>query len=255
MRINTLLSIFLATLSTGIGVTSNPIPNASPEDPTHGSIQALSGRAVHNVDPLRPELITRSLDEDTLFSLLHARNPDPIDSEEEDHDLTITLGTRAGSTSSQTVEETSTYKLFSAAHSGMTKDGYYAFTAKYTTGTAPGDDSTEAVMAEVQKDYGFDHIVLVVGKVTETSTKKKLKRDFVAVMHHLIITTYPNTIYQKKNWSLGKTTPKIEFVKTTTAKKDSALAAKGKAYEKEHTTWEAKVNDCQTFVTYMEGYI
>ncbi|PYH80046.1 hypothetical protein BO82DRAFT_403723 [Aspergillus uvarum CBS 121591] len=287
MKINTLFSLLLATLSTG--VTSTPIPNADPESQAHGSIQSinLDTRSVHNVDPLRklPDIHTRSLDlplaelfnredgtprdddddDDTLYTLLtrditHDDDDDDDDNNNEEDAIT-NLTPRTSSTSAQqTIEETSTYQLFSKVHSSMTKDNYYAFTVKYTTGDGPGDASPKDVLAEAQRDYGFDHIALVVGKVSETTSKKKVKRDFIAVLHHLIITEYPETIYQKRNWSGaggGKSATKIEFVKQTAAKKDAALAAKAKDYfaQAEHQKWVAKTNDCLTFVRYLEGYL
>ncbi|PYI34606.1 hypothetical protein BP00DRAFT_56690 [Aspergillus indologenus CBS 114.80] len=133
MKINTLFSLVLATLSTR--VTSTPIPNADPNPQAHGSLQSinLDSRSVHNVDPLRtlPDIHTRSLalplaaelfnredgtprnddDDDTLYPLL-TRDITPNEDNDDDNneeDAIPNLTPRTSTSSAhQTTEETST---------------------------------------------------------------------------------------------------------------------------------------------------
>ncbi|PYI15648.1 hypothetical protein BO99DRAFT_415770 [Aspergillus violaceofuscus CBS 115571] len=134
MKINTLFSLLLATLSTG--VTSTPIPNADPDPQAHGSIQSinLDSRSVHNVDPLRklPDIHTRSLDlplaaelfsreegtprnddDDNTLDTLLTRDNTPNENKNDDNnnneeDAITNLTPRTSTSAHQTIEETST---------------------------------------------------------------------------------------------------------------------------------------------------
>lgn len=138
------------------------------------------------------------------------------------------------------VEETDTFKQFAKVHNDMKKDQYYVFSVKWTFGTAPGDQTPEKEMKEIQEKYGFDHIALAIGKVTEKSTRtggkkdKTMKtiRDFDAHMYHLKTYTGLTTEFEAPKWIYSpkqdcNDNVKIEFVKTTTDKKVTSAKNKG----------------------------
>lgn len=138
------------------------------------------------------------------------------------------------------VEETDTFKQFVKVHKDMKKDQYYAFTVKWTFGTAPGDQTPKEEMKQIQEKYGFDHIALAIGKVTEKTTTtggkknktKKTVRDFDAHMYHLKTYEGLKTEFETPKWVYspkqdGNDKVKIEFVKTTTDKKITSAKKKG----------------------------
>lgn len=150
-----------------------------------------------------------------------------------------TRNTDALSKRNDKVEESKEYQQFAKIHKDLKKDEYYAFSVKWTYGTAPGDDTPQKEMQKVQKEYGFDHIALVIGKVTERETgkgkNKKTTRKFDAQMHHLKTYDGLKTEYVHPNWSHrddqdGNEKVKIEFVKQTTQKKLDSAQKKGKLF-------------------------
>lgn len=119
----------------------------------------------------------------------------------------------------------------------MKKDEYYAFTVKWIKGNAPSDKTPQKEMKEIQQKYGFDHIAVVVGKVTEKSTGRrktlKMTRNFDATMHHLKIfeglkTEYDYPIRKYNDKQDGSDKVKIEFLKNTSEKKLTTAKKKGK---------------------------
>lgn len=192
MKFSTIFSLFLTTLSVGVG--ASPIPNGVV---TQAPVNITSVPAEFNQN-----LIAQDDESSTKFSQLVQRNP--------------------------TYEDSAEYKQFAAIHSGLEKDKWYAFTVKYIYGASPGDSAETEDVKNVQKAYGFDHIEIIIGQVKETALKKKTKRDFVAHFHHLVMdneksrkTEYKSPKWEARKQKDGKAEPKIEF--------DKAIASANKA--------------------------
>ncbi|EED14658.1 hypothetical protein TSTA_041360 [Talaromyces stipitatus ATCC 10500] len=91
----------------------------------------------------------------------------------------------------ETYQDTAEFTAANSVHPGLQNGQYYWFTLEWPLGAPVGDGDKESQteLQQLQQKLGFEHIGVVVGKVTETTTGKgknqKTKRDFNAVLYHM----------------------------------------------------------------------
>ncbi|QKX55449.1 uncharacterized protein TRUGW13939_02542 [Talaromyces rugulosus] len=157
------------------------------------------------------------------------------------------------------IVETTAYQVAKKAmpfYESLSKDHYYYFTMEWKRGR-PADAETTEELEEVRDELGFNHIGLVVGKVTETTTGKKAnkvtKKDFVAMVHDMQkqnkdpgTTTYLFSKYMPKSTSSSST--KLVHGGKTTLSKANAVGKHARAYTSANPIYAAHGNNCNDFV-------
>ncbi|KAI2466036.1 hypothetical protein F4781DRAFT_371303 [Annulohypoxylon bovei var. microspora] len=154
------------------------------------------------------------------------------------------------------------YTKVHAAKSTIADGKYYAFTVKWPLGDGTSIDSeTPAEIQALQKELGFKHIGVILGKVKDVeSGKGKNKhrvKDFTGQLYHLIKkASGAAELEGPKNYKLSGQTAglfkngQISFLKEISAKTYSDAKKTAEAYfsEAAHKTYSVADNNCESFV-------
>lgn len=86
---------------------------------------------------------------------------------------------------------TDEWEFANKIQSGLKKDDWVWFTQEWLRGTVgDGDTESEKEISDLRNDLGFDHIGIIIGKITEstsgTGSSKVTTHGFKASMYHMI---------------------------------------------------------------------
>ncbi|KAI1174945.1 hypothetical protein F4777DRAFT_552501 [Nemania sp. FL0916] len=169
----------------------------------------------------------------------------PVANPNQDYDVGLTT---------RTTEDTAEYKAAVAAHGGLTKDKYYYFTLEWPLGQPVGDGDKESndELKELQQKLGFEHIGVVVGKVTETDSgkgkNKKTKRDFKATLYHMTKKNVNpgDTEFKSPNYK-ANSGQNLKWGGESSSKKADAGKKAGKDYVDDNKIYKVDGNNCNDF--------
>ncbi|KAM3084820.1 hypothetical protein ACMFMG_003270 [Clarireedia jacksonii] len=165
-------------------------------------------------------------------------------------------------TTRATNEDSWAYTKAITAHPGLTKDNYYYFTLEWPIGSiiGDGDKESKAEVTALRQKLGFDHIGLVVGRITETTVNKgkkseKTKRDFVATVYHMTADAQDKTGQIPRNYGDYYASQTLRWGGATTTKKADKVKSTAKDYVTAHPLYSVDSNNCDTFVTALEAVV
>ncbi|OTB13065.1 hypothetical protein K445DRAFT_320253 [Daldinia sp. EC12] len=153
-----------------------------------------------------------------------------------------------------TVIESKEYEAIRAIHSDLKHDHYYYFYVTWPRGTViQGDHETKAEIEKLRDTLGFDHIGIIVGKVTEkeAGTKKKptIKKNFEARLYHMAKDTSGKSVLSMHTWEKKNDDHKpIRFGGVTNKRKHDAVAGNARQWIEDHPTYNVESNNCNSFV-------
>ena len=155
---------------------------------------------------------------------------------------------------------------------------WYSFRLEWTKGPSPGYNAKNEDMAEVQKDYGFDHTAIALVQVKKKGKGKNVNGQY----YHLVINEHGDAEADKKNFERKyyyvKAKPEIKFdgeaILTKKNNKEKKFRDEGKQLftsPRDRLTtnvlittasdypkgkkWEAKKTDCKTYVDKLESIL
>ncbi|KAF3062277.1 hypothetical protein GL218_03644 [Daldinia childiae] len=153
-----------------------------------------------------------------------------------------------------TVIESKEYEAIKAKHSNLKKDHYYYFYVTWPRGSLiDGDHETKAEVEQLRDTLGFDHIGIIVGKVTEKEggTKKKptLKKNFEARLYHMAKDASGKSILKMNTWDKKDSDHKpIRFGGETNKRKHDTVQGNARDWIHDHPTYNVQTNNCNSFV-------
>ncbi|KAI1801065.1 hypothetical protein F4811DRAFT_535886 [Daldinia bambusicola] len=155
---------------------------------------------------------------------------------------------------SPTVIESKEYAAIKAKHHDLKHDHYYYFYVTWPRGSLiDGDHETKAEVEHLRDTLGFDHIGIIVGKVTEKEggTKKKptVKKNFEARLYHMAKDTSGKSVLKVHTWEKKDSDHKpLSFGGVTTKRKHDAVAGNAREWIKDHPHYNVDTNNCNSFV-------
>ncbi|KAK1753170.1 hypothetical protein QBC47DRAFT_362991 [Echria macrotheca] len=160
-------------------------------------------------------------------------------------------------------DDTPNYTAATKAHTPLVNGKYYWFWLQWPRDpVGDGDGESAAEIKALRDALGFNHVGVVVGQIKETPQGKgknaKLKRDFIAELHHMIeIKGSTNTgIIQRQYDYKNKDSDKVlVWGGETTASKAAAAKKFAKAWTdvEAQKTYNVKTNNCDTFAKAVKG--
>ncbi|KAF7532063.1 hypothetical protein G7054_g8295 [Neopestalotiopsis clavispora] len=154
------------------------------------------------------------------------------------------------------------YKKVQAAHSDLKNGQNYAFSVTWPLGDGTNFDSeTPQEIQDLQKELGFKHIGVIVGKVTdETKGKGKNKhqeKSFTGQLFHLIKKKDGSADLDVKNYKVSENLFKngqLKYLKDVSSKSASDAKKNAKKYfeDDDHKKYSVADNNCNSFAEAFE---
>jgi len=160
-------------------------------------------------------------------------------------------------------DDTPDYVAASKAHTPLVNGKYYWFWLQWPRDpVGDGDGESDAELKALRDTLGFNHVGVVVGLIKETPQGKgknaKLKRDFVAELHHMIEkkgTDQTGIIQRNYDWKNKDSDKVLVWGGETTSSKAAAAKKFAKAWTDvdAQKTYNVKTNNCDTFAKAVKG--
>ncbi|KAI9650092.1 hypothetical protein NHQ30_000105 [Ciborinia camelliae] len=164
-------------------------------------------------------------------------------------------------TSAPTYVDTWAYTQAITMHSGLTKDNWYYFILEWPLGTTGGKEY-EAEIKQLRQQLGFDHIGIVIGRITETEQKSeegvvKIIRNFAAVTYHMTASDSGKTNVTPQNFDNYYEGQTLKWGGATTPEKAASAKTTAEGYTEQDGHWNFSINDnnCDTFVKVIERIV
>ncbi len=162
--------------------------------------------------------------------------------------------TTATATAAPVFDDTPEFTTAKAAQPDLQANQFLWFTLEWPLGIAVGDGDLESQseLQQLQQKLGFEHIGVVMGQVTETTTgrgkNQKTKRDFTSTLLHMTKQNVNpgDTELKNVNWK-ANAKQHLKVGGVTSAKKIDAAKKAAKNYVASNPIYSVDTNSCNDF--------